>query len=282
MNRLLIASLAVLLTASLARANSAAALDTDLARVDLVDVPAHRAFEWLGAAAGFNLVINWDQLEAVGYDRYAPVTVRLKGVKAKTVLRLMLSDVFHEGQVLAEVEPAFVRIRTKAAANRDVVVKTYSVADLLFTPEPYNDPPELSLDQIVAGSDNSGSIFDKLNADKSVGLSRQERVDQIADAIRNNIEPDIWEANGGQDGRISYSNGQLIVRAPEYVHQRIGLPTVVSRRSAPLPAVSQMTTYRTTTGQLRATSSTMRAPRWGAYKHLRGNPISGIDRFTDY
>jgi len=285
-------TLALTMTAVVARANAVAALETDLNRVDLDNVPAERALQWLSAAAGFNLVINWDQLEAVGYDRNATVTVKLDGVKARTVLKLMLSDIFNDVEVLAEVEPAYVRIRTKDAANKDSVIKTYSVADLLFEPEPYNDPPQMSLEQIASDSgDSGGSIFDTDAGDEPERLSRQERIDQIADAIRNNIEPDIWEANGGQDGKISYANGQLIVRAPEHVHQRIGLPDMASRtpRATPPAANARVAEYQNT-GTTRSVATRRYTPsRYGQRSYDRPynalsprSRVAGIDKLANY
>ena len=45
----------------------------------------------------------------------------------------------------------------------------------------------------------------------------------IADTIREIIEPDIWAAHGGTAGAISYYQGNLIIRAPNYVHRQIGV-----------------------------------------------------------
>ena len=194
MNRVaLLVWLVVLAGAGKALANSAAALETVLQDVDLREVPAERAFAWLAAASGFNLVISWDQLEAVGYDRRAPITVKLRGVKARTVLRLMLTDTFPNADVLAEVEPAYVRIRTKEAANKDAVIKTYDIADLIFEPEPYADPPDFSLTDIQAQNDGGGStsIFETSATERPTGRTREERIAQIADTIRQTIEPDI-------------------------------------------------------------------------------------------
>jgi len=277
--------LALTIPTAAARANDVAALETNLNEVNLDNVPAQRALEWLAVSAGFNLVINWDQLEAVGYDRNAPVTVKLRGVKAKTVLKLMLSDIFHDVEVLAEVEPAYVRVRTKAAANKDAVVKTYSVADLLFTAPTYRDPPEFDLDQIASDSEGSGgsSIFTDDSDDAAERVSLDQRVQRVADAIRNNIEPDIWQANGGLDGKITYANGQFIIRAPEHVHQRIGLPDmpVRSPRAAAPPARAGFTTdHATPAGSTRSinTASPVGLPNWGAYKYRhRLNRISKID-----
>ena len=81
----------------------------------------------------------------------------------------------------------------------------------------------------------------------------------------------------------------LVVRAPEYVHQRIGLPTMSPQAAAAPPAVARMARYETAadgTGAGRSLAGVgtlgpahTPAPRWGAYRYAptRGNRISAID-----
>ena len=36
------------------------------------------------------------------------------------------------------------------------------------------------------------------------------------------IEPEAWEDNGGHRAVMSYFEGALVVRAPDYIHRQIG------------------------------------------------------------
>jgi hypothetical protein len=56
--------------------------------------------------------------------------------------------------------------------------------------------------------------------------TKNESGQSIAEMIRNTIEPDIWQENGGLYASARYYDGRLIVNAPLYVHRQIGIPTV--------------------------------------------------------
>jgi len=77
-------------------------------------------------------------------------------------------------------------------------------------------------------------VFGDVSEDDEPVLPRSERGERIADLIRNNIEPRLWHANGGLGGRIVYYDGRLIIRAPEYVHQKIGMPAIDTAARAPV------------------------------------------------
>jgi len=48
-------------------------------------------------------------------------------------------------------------------------------------------------------------------------------------SIRETIEPEIWQQLGGQHASIKFFNGRLIVKAPRYVHEQIGIPAAGGR-----------------------------------------------------
>ena len=65
-----------------------------------------------------------------------------------------------------------------------------------------------------------------------VEKSREEKAEEIADLIRGAVETDLWATNGGEYGSIKYFNGSLIIKAPLYVHNQIGMPAyTIGRRS---------------------------------------------------
>lgn len=210
-----------------------------LKRVEFVATPAEQCFIWWAAATGQHLVINWDRLKAQGYDRSLPVTMTLTNVRATTALRLLMSECFADGNVLAEVKPQYTRIMTRQQANENPVVRVYSVGDLLAEVPDFDNAPRLSLEDIAAdaGAGNSG-FLQALDAQEQ-RPTRAQRLEQFMDSIRNHIEPTIWRANGGLYGSMSYLNGSLIVRAPEYVQRQIGLPAVTATpRPVAQPAVA--------------------------------------------
>jgi hypothetical protein len=275
---LIAAALAIGLHASLANAaSSSVALNTVISRVELQAVPARDALEWLSLAAGFNVVVSWKTIEAQGIDPATPVTMRLRNVKAKTVLKLMLSEIFGDVEVVAEVKKQYVHIRTKEQADSDVVVRVYPIQDLLHEIPNFKEAPEFDLNQIASDTGSSGgggsTIFEQDEENEEERLSRSQRANQIADLIRESIEPDIWRSNGGLHASIRYYNGNLIVSAPLYVHKKIGRPGVDSTpepRRVAAPAAVRTTSMRTTSMPW----------YYGAYRYKAArmsDGVSGID-----
>ncbi len=277
----LAASVGVTATPAGAQNQSLAALNTIIGEVDFQGVGAQQAFEWLSAAAGFNLVISWNRLEAEGYDRNTPVTLQLRTVPAITVLRLLASEVFTSRDVIIEVDPAYVRVLTRRQATDEPVVKVYDIADLLHEAPDFDTAPQLDLNQIVSDSQSDaggGGVFGNDPLDEEPRLSRSERAEQIAQVIRSNIEPDLWFQNGGNAARITYYNGQLIIRAPEHVHRKIGMPAVDTRRRAQHGGAigPRHSTYRDSRPYRYAGPRYDRYSR--GYTRSMSNGVSGIDR----
>jgi len=280
MKRIAISILAVVLTTagwpgSAHAQTNRTSLNTVVSEVDFQQTPAHRAFEWLSVAAGFNLYINWNRMEAQGFSRETPVTMELSTVPAVTALRLLADEVFTEADVIIKINPSFVRIMTKQQANQNPVVKIYDIGDLLHEIPHFDQAPELDLNQIASDSDDAsgGGIFGNNETEREPVPPRSERGQRIADAIRSNIEPDLWRANGGRAGQITYYEGRLVIRAPEYVHQKIGMPAVSTARSAVRSSRSAGHGVRSSAGYSHRTS--YRRP----YRHpsSRSNGVSGID-----
>ena len=79
------------------------------------------------------------------------------------------------------------------------------------------------------GSRGDGSIFrdtDRRGEDRDELRIEQriQKTEDITRLIRDTIEPDIWQANGGQYCSVRHFEGRLIVNAPMCVHHQIGIP----------------------------------------------------------
>ncbi len=219
-----------------------ASAQAQLERMSFQNTPAEQAFVWWARATGHNLVINWDRMEEAGYDRSTPVTMELGGVSSLTALRLLLIEAFDDG-VIAEVRPEYVRIITKEQAGRESVIRVYPIGDLLLKVPNFRDAPDFDLSQVTADTSqgSSSSIFEENDNNEEELVTQGERVEEIIDLIRQTVEPDIWQANGGIDGRITYIRGMLVIRAPEYVHRQIGGGQAAQPQ--PAPAAPQRSAY---------------------------------------
>lgn len=266
-------------------ANMHAALDVVIHKVQLNEEPAERAFEWLNHSAALNMVVSWKHLEAEGIDRNTPITLNLQGVRARTVLKLMIAQLSIDNVVVAQVNNDYIHVRTKLQAANDPVVRIYPIGDMLHEVPRFEDAPEFDLTQIASDKDSSSSpIFESVDTDTPQTLPRSERAELIANAIRDSIEPEIWDANGGRAGKITYYNGMLIVRAPQYVHRRIGIPGLDSYGASSDSALSAppAPTFRPAYDRRRAgygytTRRSGYTQYTGYHASRRSNGVSGID-----
>ncbi|MHB1156648.1 MAG: hypothetical protein ACYC26_07400 [Phycisphaerales bacterium] len=202
-----------------------AGLNQPMRRVDLRGVPAVDALAWWAQASGVNLVVSWNELSAEGYDPQSLVVLQLREVSARTVLKLLMTQIFNSNEVLAEVSKQYIRIRTRQHANNDLSVKIYTIGDLIHS-VPNFKGPSMDLTQILSDRENnsSSSIFAKsTEIDEEQPTTKSQRAQMLIDSIQRIIYPDVWDAKGGNSS-IRYYEGRLIVTAPQYVHERIGIP----------------------------------------------------------
>ena len=214
--------------------------------IQLDGVPAREAFEWWSSATKVPMVINWNSLENEGIDPETPIRLRLRRAGASTVLRLFMEQTAQDEQPLVyRLTPWYLQIVSRNEAMRQSVTRTYYIGDLLVRLRSFRNAPSLgtsgsSNEDDDDNSSSSGSNSNNSNDDdddddgSESSLSTLERADQIAQLIRDTVEPDIWVANGGEHASITYFQQKLIVRAPMFVHRQIGGATVPStaRRSS--------------------------------------------------
>ena len=67
----------------------------------------------------------------------------------------------------------------------------------------------IQVEQPIAGSVNSQA-------------EKKKRALELIDLITEIVEPDAWTLNGGTWATITYVDGMLVVRAPDFVQREIG------------------------------------------------------------
>lgn len=251
--------------------------------VDFDAMPARLALEVWSQQTGVSLVVNWASLELANVDPETPITLKLNRVPAEAVIQLivgqMQTEVFSEDRLIVDVEPWFVRVMTKRDALRRSDTRVYLIGDLLMTIPHFDGAPDFDLNAALSntstggsnggggGGANGGGLF---FADNQQPVEREptkrEKAERLMDLIRDSIEPDIWRANGGEYASIRYLNNMLIIRAPDFVHQQIGIPSSGKRSNA--------TTSRTSSNQ-RAKNQQERGNRQQAPASSSGN-VAGV------
>ncbi|MEM1445818.1 MAG: hypothetical protein AAGF84_07180 [Planctomycetota bacterium] len=194
--------------------------------------------------SGVALLINRPAWDNLGVDRSAPVTLQLNEVPAAQALLILLDVGSEMYEFVAEPMPGSrpgLQVRTKEEANRAAFVRVYDVRDLVMEVPTFDDAPDMNLGDALSGTASSGGggndLFEEADADEEP-RTLQERGDVLAETIRQSVEPDLWRSNGGDVAAVRFRGGQLIVRAPGYVHEQIaggsldGRPGQTTRRPA--------------------------------------------------
>lgn len=231
---------------------------------DFDQMPVKLALEIWSDQTNVPLVLNWKALENAGIDPNTPITLKLDRVPAEVILKLIISqmqaDAIEEDQLIIDLEPWFVRVQTKREALRRSTTKIYFIGDLLMTVPNFEGAPGFSLNEALSNTNSGGSdrgtnnggeggLFDEIDGSAEREPTKAEKAQQIVDMIRETIEPDIWRANGGEFASVRYLRGMLVVKAPDFVHEQIGLPSTGSNTKARRSSENR---HRSNTGKTNA------------------------------
>jgi uncharacterized membrane protein YgcG len=212
---------------------------------------AKDAFEYLEKLLGADMVVRWadDRTGADGFDPELPITLTMERAPALAVLERMIA--------LASTEPStwqlrndFVEVGPKARLNArgSQDVRIYPVRDLLFEVPNFDNAPEFNLNQAIqsggggggaggggmgggggfggggggmgGGGGGGGGVPFGEAGEMPARRPEQERATELMDLIQSLVEPDVWMDETAASMR--YYDGNLIIRAPDYVHRQIG------------------------------------------------------------
>lgn len=249
-----------------------------MAQVDLRDVSLERALAQWSREADVPLLIDFEAMALEGVDRGAPVSLQLRRVPAGQILALMLRQATPDDvELIVEPTPWYVEVLTRPQADARMIVRMYSVMDVLHEAPQFDNVPRFDLESVLeqGGSDSGGGSGGSIFGDEPEAaeiMSRQERAVLLMDMIRDTVEPGIWESGGGE-ASMRYFHGHLIVRAPMYVHRQIGLPVTLRPRSA-APAIDRA---RPASHRANVHSPQRQASDTHRGGNLHHQPVSGRD-----
>lgn len=171
------------------------ALRRQLTDVKFERTPFRKVIAKLRGLLGVNIHVQWRLLDDNGVSPDEPVTVTLKRVSGRRLLRLILDDM--EFPTLGfEIRRGVLVVSMLEALQSTMTVRTYSIRNLI---RPKRDPA-LTVDW----------SSDEL----------KERANMIASAIVELVLPDSWNVNGGT-GSLSIDDGLMIIRQPPFVHGQV-------------------------------------------------------------
>lgn len=211
--------------------------------VRIEETSAKIAMEWWSAATNIPLVINWAAMTNEGIDPETEINVHLSRVSADVLLKLIISQFANEIPMVIEPSQSYVEVLTRNQAVRKPLIRVYEISDLLMRIPNFDDAPDFDLTVALENTNSGGggrgggagggnSIFgdEDDDNDDDEGSTKAERAEEFTQLIRDTIEPEIWQAHGGQFCSVRYFDGRLIVNAPLFVHRQIGLSSSSTRR----------------------------------------------------
>jgi hypothetical protein len=169
---------------------------------------------------------------STGLDPDQLITVSVQNVTVLTLIERILEqarDDFSEGTWQMS-ETGALQIGPRDRLNRWKRVVVYDINDLLMEIPDFPEVPRIDLNQALQGAGGGGggggggqSPFrggDTEDRERD-RQTRDARAEEIADLIREIVESEQWVENGGSGGSVRVFRGNLIVRAPDYMHRGI-------------------------------------------------------------
>ncbi|MEM0913774.1 MAG: hypothetical protein AAGK09_04105 [Planctomycetota bacterium] len=195
--------------------------------VSFSDSPLGSVIDFFRNTTGVNFDVRWNQLQAAGVERDAPVSLQLSNVPAEEALRRVLLQVSTEfDPVSFSIIEGIVTISTERDLQRTTFIRNYDIRDLLLPIRDFNNAPELDLNSLLdaVGEDGGGGgtdLFDDEDDDEDE-VDREQLVAQIITLIQDTVgSQDEWAAFGGEVSSIQEINSQLIVRTTSDNHREI-------------------------------------------------------------
>lgn len=216
--------------------------------IELTDARLEDVVAFIENFSGVDLRPMWeDERFTDGLSRDARLSVKVEEAPVLELVERVLEEVqsdFSENswqinrQGQLEVGP-------KVRLNRYKERRFYDINDLLFEIPDFAQVPELDLDQVLqqsqqggGGGGGGGSIFDQEDDDEIDFEDDEEAAERVMDIIRQFVENEQWQENGGDGGQMRYYNGTIIIQAPDYIHRQInGYPSAPQYRDYSAPRV---------------------------------------------
>jgi hypothetical protein len=248
-------------------------LETAIMDVQYDRVDFEKIVQDLREEHNLNIHVSWAELEAAGVRRDQRIEINLRQVSLATLLDLLLREAVAGTKAAREaayhVESGVVVIDLGQRRREERTMRLYNVGDLLesgYAIRRFANTPVLGMEltgrEFLGGEESAtrrggvgggggfagggsggggssnagGSIFGESGDDPS-RMTEMERVQQLIDLIIESIEPESWEATGGEVGSIQYINSSLIIQQPVRTHQKIAAFLAMLREARP-PALN--------------------------------------------
>lgn len=204
-------------------------LNRRLPEVTFQDTPFETVMDYLAEQIGINVRVNWQTLENFGVSRDTPISVRVKNLRISQILWIIMNDASTDVKLAYRASSDLLVMSTAEELGKEMIVKVYSVSDLLARVPRFTNAPEIDISQaqgVGQGGGGGQNIFGgntggQTDDDDDEDDEQDEELQELIELITTTVEPDTWEINAGP-GTIRAFRGQLVVRNNILVHQALG------------------------------------------------------------
>ncbi|MEM0982576.1 MAG: hypothetical protein AAGI17_01355 [Planctomycetota bacterium] len=199
-------------------------------QADFNEQTLENVLTFIGSIGELALDVDWNALDIIAVDRDTPVSLNLQDVTLETVLNRTLEKA-SSPDLPADwaVEDGVLTISSDEALRRNTVLEVYQIQDLILDIPDFQQAPQFDLNTVFQAGGQAGggggggggqSPFQQQQQQREIA-PLEERVVPVIDVIRNNIDTDNWQANGGSTGRIETFQGNLIITNTKKNHREI-------------------------------------------------------------
>jgi uncharacterized membrane protein YgcG len=169
-------------------ADERAELDDVSVALRFDSTPLEEVFTWFSEVVESDLVVYWCDLQLQGISPDTPVTITLERKRPL---------------------PQVIRLALDSAARPDWPAIDWRYGDglLEFSTRQYFDRREVQL----ATFEVSGVLRD---LERHYAIDREASTQMLSGLVHEYVEPDIWQANGGDVGQLTVVGSTMVIRAP--------------------------------------------------------------------
>ncbi len=172
-----------------------------------------------------------DDRSVTGLDPDTLITLHVKHVSALRLLEMVLdraagadTNAFGSGNTWQMTDWGTIQCGPKENLAKHMRLEVYPIGDMLWEVPDYPDAPTIDLQSVLQNSQGGGggsSPFDQINDQNITPRPQEERAQDIIDILTQLVEPEQW-LEGGGSSTIRFFQGNLLVKAPDFVHRQLG------------------------------------------------------------
>lgn len=230
-------------TTESAPAEDHANLDQLIPEVKLESTTLEAAIDTLREQTHSNIVVYWDDLEAAGVNRDAPIKLHLWNVSLGQALDVLLTLAGGDHSGMRAAKDGIIIVATpQKIIDNNGVIKIYDIRDLVEQFLRDGRPPGAFTQPAVSNPEVRTADTPASSAGPTFG----EMVESITRLIEDAVDTDSWKDNGGSTGAMRELAGRLIITQTPSGHRQIvnllgTLRAGVSKESTELPSTKPAT-----------------------------------------